>query len=593
MSAERIPTRRLPRQPNLEQLRKQAKELMGGWPGFTLSEAQRELARAYGFASWPKLKAFVDGANVARLADAVKAGDHAAVRKLLKARPELVGMDMSENDEHRALHFAVLHRDPEMVRILMRAGADAHKGIWPHRDATTALDFARDREFPEIVAIIEEEEQQRRQSMSCPNVAVSPAQELINEAIRNGDNDAAIARLTADPSLVHACDRNGGTPLHVAAQVDSEPMVAWLLAHDADPRHIDAKGNTPLDRAANAVGEHYPAVAQRLLDAGGPLTIRGAVALGDIDRVRQFVTRDTDWRRSGLLSLAVRHGQLEMVRLLLDLGADVDERVLLSAVEEPVESSGQPLWDAAHRGLRDIAELLLDRGANPNANPYAADWPIDRAWRRNDTAMKQLLLSRGAKPSPWTITIANDIEAARRMLAEDSSEDFACELLWSAACNACPEIIAMSLPRVTWGRDDQRWHWILVQPPRSCGDEGVEEAYFPCMEMLLQRIDPNVNRHRETVLHFTAARDGMSEAARVRFAAMLLDYGAHFDLRDEMLRSTPLGWACRWGRRELVELLLSRGAPVREPDADAWATPLAWATKMGHTAIAELLRSRT
>ena len=42
MSAKRVPTRRLPRQPNLEQLRKQAKELMSGWPGFTLSEAQRE-----------------------------------------------------------------------------------------------------------------------------------------------------------------------------------------------------------------------------------------------------------------------------------------------------------------------------------------------------------------------------------------------------------------------------------------------------------------------------------------------------------------------------------------------------------------------
>src|SRR5580704_6571832 len=112
MSAERIPTRRLPRQPNLEQLRKQAKELMGGWPGFTLSEAQRELARAYGFASWPKLKAFVDGANVARLADAVNAGDIATVRKLIKARPELVGMDMAGDNEHRALHYAVLRCDP-------------------------------------------------------------------------------------------------------------------------------------------------------------------------------------------------------------------------------------------------------------------------------------------------------------------------------------------------------------------------------------------------------------------------------------------------------------------------------------------------
>ena len=54
----------LPAAPSLEQLRKQAKELVrerraGGEP-VRLSEAQRELARAYGFPSWPRLKAYVE-----------------------------------------------------------------------------------------------------------------------------------------------------------------------------------------------------------------------------------------------------------------------------------------------------------------------------------------------------------------------------------------------------------------------------------------------------------------------------------------------------------------------------------------------------
>ena len=598
MSAKRVPTRRLPRQPNLEQLRKQAKELMSGWPGFTLSEAQRELARAYGFDSWPKLKAFVDGANVAHLADAVKAGDLSTVRKLIKARPELVGMDMAGDNEHRAIHYAVLHRNPAIVRLLMRAGADARKGIFPHRDATTALALARDREYPEIVAIIEEEEQQRRQSTSCPNAAVSPVQEQINEAIRNNDDESAIALLDADPSLVHACDRNGGTPLHAAAQAGSKEMVAWLLARMADPKHPDAKGFTPLDRAAIAADEHFPVVARRLLDAGAPLTIRGAVALGDTDGVRQLarqatlLDRSIDWRHGGLLSLAVRHGQLEMVRLLLDLGLDVDERTVLEELEEPTESSGQPLWLAAATGRRDIAALLLDRGANPNANLYASGWPIDHAYRRNDPEMKQLLLTRGAKPQPWTVTLAHDVEAARRMLAEDDSEYVARELVWSAACNGCPAIIEMALPRIAWPRDDPRWNWALVQPPRSAGDDGIEEPYFTCMELLLARIDPNVSRRGSTVLHFTAARGTLSESARVRFAAMLLDHGARLDIRDDLLLSTPLGWACRWGRKEMVELLLSRGAAAEEPDAEPWATPLAWANKMGHAEIAALLRNR-
>jgi ankyrin repeat protein len=595
MSAQRIPTRRLPRQPNLEQLRKQAKELMGGWPGFTLSEAQRELARAYGFDSWPKLKAFVDGANVARLAEAVNAGDLATVRKLIKSRPELVGMDMAENDEHRALHYAVLRRDPAMVRLLMQAGADARKGIYPHRDATTAFAFARDREFPEIVAIIEEEEQKRRQTASCPNAAVSPVQEQINQAIRAGDNESAIALLTADSTLVGACDRNGATPLHAAAQAGSDEMVAWLLARGADPHHPDLQSLTPLDRAALAAPDDFPAVAHRLLGAGAPLTLRPAVALGNLERVRELITRDSpiDSRR-GLLSLAVCHGQLKMVQLLIDLGADVDERTLLENVEQPVESAGKPLWLAADLGRHDIAELLLDRGADPNANLYASGWPLARAYCHNDAAMKQLLLSRGAKPQPWTVTLAHDVEAARRMLAEDPSEEIAREFVWSAACNGCPEIVALALPRLDWPSDDQRWHWILIQPPRSAGDDGVEEPYFTCMALLLERIDPNVARRGATVLHFVAARDAaLSEAARVGFTAMLFDRGARLDLRDELLKSTPLGWACRWGRKEMVALLLSRGATVKEPDAEPWATPLAWASKMGHAEIAALLRART
>jgi len=71
---------------------------------------------------------------------------------------------------------------------------------------------------------------------------------------------------------------------------------------------------------------------------------------------------------------------------------------------------------------------------------------------------------------------------------------------------------------------------------------------------------------------------------------MLLDHGARLDLRDDLLQSTALGWACRWGRKEMVELLIARGAPVSEPDAEAWAQPLAWAIKMEHPDIARVLK---
>jgi ankyrin repeat protein len=622
------PTRRLPKQPSLEQLRKQAKDLLeqyrAGDPAavaeiqqferssdpaaFALNDAQRVLARAYGYESWSKLKAFVDGANIARLAEAVQAGDAAQVRVLLSARPELVAMDMAGNDEHRALHYAVLRRDAAMVRLLMEAGADAHKGIFPHRDATSALAIARDREYSDIVDVIEEEERLRRAEMSCPNATISPVQDQINRAILKGDNAAAIRLLEADGSLIQACDRDGGTPLHVAAQETNEKMVAWLLNRRAKVRKQDINGLTPLDRAAlaadprNQHAKRFPAIAKRLLEHGAEVTIRAAVALADARRIRELVSdnpavlRELNSTNGGLLSLAVNHGHIEIVRLLLDLGADVDERLMLNELEEPTPSWGTPLWYAALAGQHDIAELLLDRGADPNANVYASGWPLRNAWGHKDDSVKRLLLARGAKPQPYMVAEAHDVDEARRLLETDASERLASELAWSAADHGCPAIVELALQRLNWPAGDPKWHWILIQPIRGVGTNHPDhEGHFKCMAVLLRHgIDANVSRFGQTTLHFAAAKHGnLSGTERARFAAMLLDHGARLDLRDDLLKSTPLGWACRWGRKELVELLIARGAPVNEPDAEPWATPMAWAEKMKQDAVlAVLLRNR-
>ena len=88
------------------------------------------------------------------------------------------------------------------------------------------------------------------------------------------------------------------------------------------------------------------------------------------------------------------------------------------------------------------------------------------------------------------------------------------------------------------------------------------------------------------ILHdLAASRRQMTAEEGVAFATLLLDAGARLDVRDELLKSTPLGWACRWGRLELVKLLLSRGAGPVEVDAELWAAPAAWAEKMGHDAV--------
>jgi len=616
--------RRLPDPPNLEQLRKQARELLKACragdsaalaevrrfernpsPDFALSDAQRILARAYGFDSWTRFKAFVDGVNIARFMTAVQEGDIPRVRSMLASRPELVSMDSAGNDEHRAIHYAVLLRDAAMVRLLMEAGADARKGIFPHRDATSALALARDREYTEVVAIIEEVEQQRRAEMSCSNATVSPLQDQISAAIRGGDRATAIGLLECDLSLLHACDRDGKTPLHIAAAGNDVELIRWLLKRRANVHKKDAGGLTPLDHAAlaadprNRSAERFPETARLLLEQGAGITVRAAVALGKQDRAREFILADPGLLRhisanGGLLTLAVNHLRLEMVRLLLDLGADVDERIRFQELEEPTESWGMPLWYAALAGDLAITRLLLDRGADPNANVYASGWPLRNAWNHEDESVKKLLLERGAKPQPYMLSESHNVDEARRLLDEDPSEESARELAWSAADQGCPEIVELSLPHLNWARDDPRWHWILIQPIRGAGGNSAQnEGHFRSMAALLRHgVDPGVSHFGQTALHFAAARQGsLPGRDRARFASMLMDYGASPRLRDDMLKSTPLGWACRWGRLELVELLIQRGAPVLELDAEPWASPIAWARKMDHRAIISLLEA--
>jgi ankyrin repeat protein len=297
-------------------------------------------------------------------------------------------------------------------------------------------------------------------------------------------------------------------------------------------------------------------------------------------------------RNGGLLTLAVNHGQIEMVRLLLDLGADVDERIILEELEEPTPSWGMPLWCAALANQGEIAELLLDRGADPNANVYASGWPLRNAWSHKDGAVKKLLLARGAKLQPYMIAEAHDVNEAKRLLEVDTSEDLARELVWSAADHGCAAIVQLALARLAWSPSDPQWHWVVIQPIRGAtGGRSDTEGHFRCMAVLLRHgIDPNISRFGQTALHFAAGYHGrVSDEDRARFASMLVDSGARLDVRDDLLKSTPLGWACRWGRKKLTELLIARGAKIDEPDAEPWATPKAWAVKMKQDAILALL----
>ena len=68
--------RPLPDHPNLRHLKDQAKDLLKTRRVNSLAEAQFEIARLYGFASWPKLKAHVDSLEeIGQLQQAIDGND--------------------------------------------------------------------------------------------------------------------------------------------------------------------------------------------------------------------------------------------------------------------------------------------------------------------------------------------------------------------------------------------------------------------------------------------------------------------------------------------------------------------------------------
>jgi ankyrin repeat protein len=649
MSSQSAPPRTLPPKPSLAQLRKQAKELQKSYRAgeeaavaeverferrpdpatFALADAQRVLARAYGFSSWPALKNHVEGVNFQALIAAAEAGDVAAVQRLAKARPDLIIPNHAEFRDS-ALHRAVMRRNEELTRVLMQLGADARVGIWPHRDASSAYAIAVDREYSEIVATIEREEDNRRARLSREGKSTATTFDALWQAIAEGRAAEAIALMEAEAALIGACDLYGATPLHLAAWKHDPAMVRWLLDHGASPGAAAARaamrcdspesGKTPLDFAAIVAGwapegrdsifyfmenarvdpARFHETARLLLQKGAELTPRAAVALGDREAVLRLhregrLQNEIQVFRGGLLAIAVRVNRLDMVATLLDLGLDPDESVI---TDDGARSWGMPLWFASMCGRHEIAELLLARGADVNAIVSASGDALGRA---EDEQMTALLLKHGAR-----ITVeqlpggARGREMARAILAgtmpgsslnvaNPTRTDLAEQMLWAAG-SADPEIVRMCLPHMTRKRDDPWWNYVLMHAT-------LPESF----QLVLDHgVDPDVPgeggytmlQHLATSM---AGRRGSfvpTEDQRLQRAKMLLDAGASLTRRDPLLKSTPLGWACRWGHTDLVKLYLERGADPVESDAEPWATPLAWATKGNHREIIELLRSR-
>jgi ankyrin repeat protein len=294
-----------------------------------------------------------------------------------------------------------------------------------------------------------------------------------------------------------------------------------------------------------------------------------------LDRDPSRVEEARPWGKRAL-SAAVDFGHEEIVRLLLDRGADPN------GPEGADAPRGFALLSAARAGNRGLVELLLDHGADPNAQVDSAGSATYAAKTRE---LRALLLSRGGILDCYDLIWAGeDDEVVRRVTADPRAADVGCGGVFTAAA--------------TLGKRE------LVVRLLNAGAR-VPAMVTGCRSYLLE--DPEILRlllksgmspdlpdwQRASLLHLLCGRDGRGRPRphRTECATILLDAGANLSARDEEYRSTPLAWAARNDLPDMVEFLVGRGAPTNLADDPPWATPLAWAVRRSHPRIAEILRA--
>jgi ankyrin repeat protein len=509
------------------------------------------------------------------------AGDLEAVKRLLAKDPSLVRTHYAYRTP---LYFAVRENQVEVAAFLLDHGANP-LGLAVN---DSLLQVARDRGYTEMEKLLE--------AKYAGLHGASPKGEALAAAIRERDFGKVKGLLDAAPELLLAGDERGNQPIHWATMTRQLDVMDELLTRGAD---IDARrqdGARPIHltngdyhfRGWRDVPQDWPITPAQVLAhlraRGAYVDICTAASVGDLKRVRELLDQDPSLANrvseyvgyyigSGApLKNAASRGHIEIVRLLLERGADPN------LPEEGIAPHGHALYSAVANRHHDIAKLLLEHGAYPNAEVESSADALSRAVSNADQPMIDLLCSYGAARAVHLLAYYGDVRTAAAVFAANPALADDPEALANAAGEGQEAFVRLMLRY----RPDLPQHvtfpaWSVSAKTRELNELLFKHGMHPSQPDWL----------RVTPLHHLA-RNGDVEKA-----GWFLEHGADLHARDEDICSTPLGWAAKFGKTQMVEFLLRHGAKPNMPDdlPDlAWATPLAWATRRGHAEIVSLLK---
>ncbi len=333
------------------------------------------------------------------LVQAVKSGDTAAVRTLLKQK---VDVNATAPDGTTALHWAVHRDDAEVATALIGAGANVET---PNRYGVTPLALACLNANPRVVELL-------LKSGANPNATSSPDGETpLMTAARTG-NDAAV-KLLLDRGAQIGTKENwrGQDALMWAAAEGHKAVVQLLLEKGADVNTKSKQGYSPLLFAAR----------QGYLDIVGSLIAAGA----DLNA--------TQAQGASALIIAIQNAHWDVAGLLIDKGADPNVSStgftplhLATQVRRPEVLKFAVPASTDKLDSFDIIKALIDHGADVNAGmtkafiglrppldmPLAGATPFFLAARVCDLPVMRLLVEKGANPLTRTKENATPLMAA-------------------------------------------------------------------------------------------------------------------------------------------------------------------------------------
>jgi ankyrin repeat protein len=385
-----------------------------------LTDAQRLVARKYGFASWAKLRAHVSAAPKVDLhkmvKDAFVADDAKTLRELMAQHPELKG---AVNQPIAAFDSPPIlcARSREMIDLLLEAGAEIN---------------ARSRWWAGGFGILEGINPEL-----SPYAIERGATVTVHAAARLGMLDRLKELISADPGLVHARGGDGQTPLHFASSVK---IAEYLLEQGAE---IDARDVDHESTPAQWMLRERQEVTRFLVRRGCRTDILMAAALGDLELVKKHLEENPESIR---MSVSERHfpkqnpraggtiyiwtlghnktpplvarefGHEDVFRFLMErsplelklaqaceLGDEETFKALLASrpdiVKRLSEDERRKLVDAAQNNNTKAVKLMLEAG-----------WPVDARGQHNGTALHWAAFHGNAEMVDWLLRYKPELE---------------------------------------------------------------------------------------------------------------------------------------------------------------------------------------